>query len=220
MLHVYIPRKKRNPHLCFHLKNFGKYKQDFANSVYLWEGDWVNLELGQRGSYIFDFMYFYLNFIWFCYDWFVLREECYTLTWKKQILVFVGISITPHLFYSRNLLEKAMALKINTHLKKSLETKHIRIWLLVLPFPVYCLVSCWISLHFLICTIRVIIKHCRTFVRIRNSMCYKVDIDEVLVMELEARSWTGLELPHVGLMGISVWLGQSQFAQLSHCHYC
>ena len=104
MLHVYIPRKKRNPHLCFHLKNFGKYKQDFANSVYLWEGDWVNLELGQRASYIFDFMYFYLNFLWFCYEWFVLREECYTLTWKKQILVFVGISITPHLFYSRNLL--------------------------------------------------------------------------------------------------------------------
>ena len=40
-------------------------------------------------------------------------------------------------------------------------------------------------------------------------MGYKVDIDEVLVMELEARSWTGHELPHVELMEIPIWLGQS-----------
>ena len=34
---MYVSQEKRETHIL--LKNFGKYKQDFANSVYLWEGD-------------------------------------------------------------------------------------------------------------------------------------------------------------------------------------
>lgn len=67
---------------------FQKYKWDFANSIYLWEGDWVSREQQQRGTQMFYFICFELR-----HKKFVLREESYIDTFEKQALVYAGIGI-------------------------------------------------------------------------------------------------------------------------------